>query len=235
MTKIVDDRGFNQIYKPEGATKIRLQRRAMFFTEEMNKSESCSVLEIGCGTGEVSYWIAQQIKGTVLGTDLSQQFVDQANENYKLPNLQYKVVDFNKPEDLNNKKFDYIIGNGILHHLYYNLDEVFISFKKLLSDKGKIIFMEPNIYNPYCALIFKIPTLRKSAKLEPDEMAFSKPFVTDKLKKHDYTNIHVAYRDFLLPGIPMWLVKPSIYTGNILERIPLIKMVSQSIFIVASK
>jgi 2-polyprenyl-3-methyl-5-hydroxy-6-metoxy-1,4-benzoquinol methylase len=235
MTKIVDDRGFNQIYKPEGATKIRLQRRATFFAEEMDKYESCSVLEIGCGTGEVSYWIAQQIKGTVIGTDLSQQFVDQANQNYKLPNLQYKVVDFNKPEDLNNQKFDYIIGNGILHHLYYNLDEVFISFKKLLSDKGKIIFMEPNIYNPYCTLIFKIPTLRKSAKLEPDEMAFSKPFVTTKLKKHSYTNIKVAYRDFLLPGIPMWLVNPSIYVGNVLEKIPLIKMVSQSIFIVASK
>lgn len=235
MAKIVDDRGFNQIYKPEGATKIRLQRRAMFFTDKMNKSEPCSVLEIGCGTGEVSYWIAEQVKGTVLGTDLSQQFVDQANLNYKLPNLQYKVVDFNKPEDLNNQKFDYIIGNGILHHLYYNLDEVLISFKKLLSDNGKIIFMEPNIYNPYCALIFKIPKLRISAKLEPDEMAFSKTFITNKLKKHNYSNIQVDYRDFLLPGIPMWLVNPSIYAGNVLEKIPFIKMVSQSIFIVASK
>jgi len=104
-----------------------------------------------------------------------------------------------------------------------------------LNDNGKIIFMEPNIYNPYCALIFKIPALRTHAKLEPDEMAFSKTFISDKLKKHQYTTIQVTYRDFLLPGIPMWLVKPSIYIGNFLEKMPVLKMVSQSIFIVASK
>ena len=80
----------------------------------------------------------------------------------------------------------------------------------LLKDKGKIIFLEPNLFNPYIYLIFSYESLRKKAHLEPDEMAFSKPFIVEKLKKAGFSNIQVEYRDFLLPGIPESLVKPSI-------------------------
>jgi hypothetical protein len=71
----------------------------------------------------------------------------------------------------------------------------------LLKDGGKIIFLEPNIYNPYVYLIFSYAALRKATHLEPDEMAFSKSFATDKLAKAGYKNIKVEYKDFLLPGV----------------------------------
>ena len=94
--------------------------------------------------------------------------------------------------------------------------------------------MEPNIYNPYVAAIFKNKTLRKWAKLEPDEMAFSKDFIRMRLVAAEFKDIKITYKDFLLPGIPELLITPSIVAGNILERTPL-KFISQSILISAAK
>jgi 2-polyprenyl-3-methyl-5-hydroxy-6-metoxy-1,4-benzoquinol methylase len=232
MSSIKDDRGFNQGFELVKSTKIRMKRRANWIMGEFESGKK-SVLEIGCGRGEVSNWIAEQTKMDILATDLCVPFIESAKEKYQLPNLKFEVLDFNNASQVNGRKFDYIIGNGILHHLYYNLPQALTAIKSLLNKNGKMIFMEPNIYNPYCALIFKVPILRIKAHLEPDEMAFSKSFISNELSKTGFSNIKVSYKDFLLPGVPDFAIKPLIQFGNIAERIPGIKMLSQSIFIVA--
>ena len=233
MASIKDDRGFNQGFELVKSTEIRMRRRAEWMLAEMQSGAPKQILEIGCGTGEVSFWIAEKTKHHVLGTDLCVPFIDHAKQNLVLPNLQFEVLDFNKPEQVQNRKFDYIIGNGILHHLYFHLDEALVTLRNLLNEGGKIVFMEPNIYNPYCALIFNYA--RSWANLEPDEMAFSKNYISEKLGKAGYQNIQVEYKDFLLPGIPSTLITPSVVIGDVLEKIPLVKMASQSIFISAQK
>jgi 2-polyprenyl-3-methyl-5-hydroxy-6-metoxy-1,4-benzoquinol methylase len=233
-TSIVDDRGYNQGFSETYALKKRMERRADWIINEMQPSVDKKTLEIGCGTGYVAYYIAQKTTMQVIGSDLCVPFIEGAKKNYILPNLSYDTLDFNKAAAAINNKFDYIIGNGILHHLYYHLDEALITLKSLLNTDGKIIFMEPNIYNPYVAAIFKNATLRKWAKLEPDEMAFSKTYINNKLQVAGFKHITISYKDFLLPGIPKILVTPSIITGNILEKTPF-KYISQSILIAASK
>jgi hypothetical protein len=113
------------------------------------------------------------------------------------------------------------------------LDVALVNLKKLLKPGGKIIFWEPNLSNPYVYLIFTYPSIRKKANLEPDEMAFSKKFIEQKLQIAGFKQINVSYRDFLLPGIPEILVKPSIVIGDIVEKIPVLRNVSQSLFIEA--
>lgn len=233
MRSIQDDRGFNQGFKLVKSTEIRMRRRADWMIAEMIPDGKKNILEIGCGTGEVSFWIAEKTGMNVLGTDLCVPFIEEAKKNLLLPNLQFEVLDFNKPDDVKNRKFDYIIGNGILHHLFFHLDEALVTLRNLLNENGKIIFMEPNIYNPYCAIIFNYA--RNWANLEPDEMAFSKSFITKKLEKNKYKNIRVAYKDFLLPGIPDFMISPSIILGNVFEKVPLVKNISQSVFITARK
>jgi 2-polyprenyl-3-methyl-5-hydroxy-6-metoxy-1,4-benzoquinol methylase len=235
MSSIKDDRGFNQGFTLTKATEIRMQRRADWMMNRMSAGKDADILEIGCGTGEIAYWIAEQSGKRVLGTDLCVPFIEDAKKKYVLPNLQYDVLNFNQLEDFKDRRFDYIIGNGILHHLYYHLDEALVNLRLLLKDGGSIIFMEPNIYNPYCALIFNIPVLRKKASLEPDEMAFSASFIQKKLKKAGFSTAEVDYLDFLLPGIPEFMIKPSIAVGSVVEKIPVLNKISQSIFIVAKK
>jgi len=234
MAAITDDRGFNQIFEQTEGNLIRLKRRADWMIQEMAPSPNKKILEIGCGTGYVSYYLAEKTQMQMIGSDLCKPFIEEAKAKYVSPKLSYEVLDFNEAANSIHNKFDYIIGNGILLHLYYNLSDVFPTLKNLLNPGGKIIFMEPNIYNPYVAAIFKNPTLRKWANLEPDEMAFSKSYIDKKLRNADFKNINIAYKDFLLPGIPEIFIKPSISIGNILEKTPL-KIISQSILISATK
>lgn len=231
MATIKDDRGYSQGFELSLSTTVRMQRRTDLFLSEMNITPATRILEIGCGTGEVSYWMASQSPAQVLGTDVCVPFIEDAKKKYQLPNLQYRVLDFNDADVLSGERFDYIVGNGILHHLYYNLDRDLVSIRSLLKENGKILFMEPNFYNPYIYFIFSYPKLRAWAHLEPDEMAFSKRFITSALIRAGFIQVEVDYKDFLLPGIPSFLITPSIWIGAIAERLPLVKKVSQSIFI----
>jgi ubiquinone/menaquinone biosynthesis C-methylase UbiE len=201
----------------------------------MRSPLSGNVLEIGCGTGANSFFLARKTGLDVLGTDICVPFIEEAKERFQLPNLRYGVLDFNQASQFDGETFDYIVGNGILHHLYHHLSDALRNMRRLLKPEGKVIFLEPNLYNPYIFSIFRFPRLRKLAHLEPDEMAFSKRHVTKLLSSAGYRDIRVEYKDFLLPGIPDALIGPSIAVGAVLERVPLVRMTSQSIFISATK
>ena len=234
MRSVRDDRGFNQGWAEGRATNVRAERRCDYMIAQMRKPAGGSVLEIGCGTGRNSFLIASKTGMRVLGTDLCVPFIAEANERFRLPHLRYAVLDFNKAAAFEGETFDYIVGNGILHHLYYHLGDALRNMRRLLKPGGKLVFLEPNLHNPYVFSIFRIPYLRRLAHLEPDEMAFTAHHVSSLLQAAGYRDIRVEYRDFLLPGIPDVFITPSIVVGAILERIPLVRMLSQSIFISAA-
>jgi SAM-dependent methyltransferase len=235
MSSVKDDRGYNQGFSDSLATRIRTERRAGYVISQMTPAPGQNALEIGCGLGDLAHHVARRTNLDVLGTDLCAPFVASAEQNYKLPNLRYRVADLNRPEALAGEKFDYVFGNGILHHLYYHLDEDLSRLREVLKDGGRLIFMEPNRFNPYVYLIFTFPRLRKLARLEPDEMAFTPKFITEKLTRAGFHDVRVEFRDFLLPGIPNFLIGPSIALGAALERVPVLRCLSQSIYITATK
>ena len=237
MASIVDDRGFNQGFVPTKALIQRTQRRCDALVAEMDLSRRSEVLELGCGTGELSYLLAQKSGTNVIGTDLCKPFVERARETYQLSNLSYEMLDLRAAEQLESMagRFDYVVGNGILHHVYHDLDDVLTKLKSLLRPGGKLLFWEPNLLNPYVTLIFNIPFLRKVAKLEPDEMAFTPSFIRAKLEKAGLEVLRVETRDFLLPNTPDLFIRPVVHIGDILERISALNWLAQSIFISASR
>jgi len=238
MPSIKDDRGFNQGFKPSRALEIRTSRRCNFIDSQIIKRKSIDILEIGCGTGDLAYLLANKTGQKVYGTDLCSPFIEEAQKKYATDNLEFAILDFNDVENneyFHDKKFDYIVGNGILHHLYHDLDETLKNLNFLLKKDGKIIFLEPNIINPYCLFIFKTKLGRKLANLEPAEMAFTKKFITEKLASSKFSEISVQHKDFLLPVTPGFLIKLVILLGRVLENIPLLNKLSQSIYITARK
>lgn len=235
MASLTDDRGYNQMFAPSEAMKIRSERRCDMLLAAMVLTSESRILELGCGTGEIANFIAGKTNAQVIGIDICKPFIEEAQKKHVKPNLSFEVLDFNDPQSLSGIKYDYIIGNGILHHLYFDLDNALQNIKQLLKEDGKMIFLEPNLVNPYCYLIFSYPYFRKKANLEPDEMAFTKRFILNKLQKNGFKNNSVYYKDFLIPITPKMLIKLLIATGNILERIPILRMLSQSIFIVGQK
>jgi len=236
MPSIKDDRGYNQGFKPSKALEIRTARRCDYIDSQIIKRENIDILEIGCGTGELAYLLAKKTGQKVFGSDLCAPFIEKAKKKYSAKNLEFAIVDFNDIENneyFHDKKFNYIVGNGILHHLYNNLDETLKNLNFLLKKDGKIIFLEPNILNPYCLFIFKTKLGRKLANLEPAEMAFTKKFISEKLTSSNFSESSFHHKDFLLPVTPAFLIKPVILLGGVLEKIPIIKKLSQSIYITA--
>jgi 2-polyprenyl-3-methyl-5-hydroxy-6-metoxy-1,4-benzoquinol methylase len=241
MSSIKDEKGYNQSFVKTFAQDIRIQRRFDYMINQMDieytDPKNINVLEIGCAEGDGLKYLVSKTGFTALGTDISQLFINQARID-SIPNLSFEVVDFNDESsfvgEMEYSKFDYIIGNGILHHLYYNLENSLINLRKLLKPNGKIIFIEPNLYNPYIFLIFKIMKLRRLANLEPDEMAFTDKYIKKLVIKAGFSDCKTEIRDFLLPNTPKWLIKPVIILGSLLEK-TFLKNIAQSIFIVAVK
>jgi SAM-dependent methyltransferase len=235
MASIVDDRGYNQVFVSSPAMELRTQRRVQAMLEEMNLQSCCRILELGCGSGEASHLMALQTKADVLGVDLCESFIETAKAQHRLPNLRFAVMDLLK-EDLSSQvggPFDYIVGNGILHHLRADLPTVLIRLKKLLAPNGRLIFWEPNLANPYVFLIFKIKALRRLARLEPAEMAFTRGELENIFRRAGFTDVKSNCRDFLIPNTPCLCIKPVVGLGAILERIPCLSWLAQSVFIVS--
>jgi SAM-dependent methyltransferase len=230
-----DEGGYNQGWTGGLATQVRGERRARLLSETMTSGPSRQVLEIGCGRGEIACQIEEATGMQVLGIDRSPAFVEEARSKASQPNVRFEVMDFTRPEDLQGRTFDYAVGNGILHHLYYNLPESLGAIRDLLAVGGQIMFLEPNLHNPYVYAIFSRASLRRWAKLEPDEMAFSRRFIINQLTQVGFSEIDVGYRDFLLPGVPEWMIKPSIRVGDVAEETPGLKHLAQSLFIRARR
>ena len=234
MRSVRDESGYNQGWTGGLSLRIRTERRCDLMISQMEPAASRTVLEIGCGRGELARLLGAKTGMRVLGVDVSKTFVAEARANTVEDNVQFDVLDFTQPEDMIGRKFDYVVGNGILHHLYYDVASSLASMRGLLLDGGRIVFLEPNLHNPYVYSIFTRPRLRKLARLEPDEMAFSRKYAVGFLGDAGFTDITVEYRDFLVPGVPDWLIRPIVAAGGVAERTPGLKHMAQSLFIAAT-
>jgi 2-polyprenyl-3-methyl-5-hydroxy-6-metoxy-1,4-benzoquinol methylase len=77
-------------------------------------------LDIACGTGNYSFYLAQHCFTDVLGVDFSQKALDIArknNEKLQLP-VRFAFADVTKIADaVHDEQFDFIFDYSILHHL----------------------------------------------------------------------------------------------------------------------
>ncbi len=171
-----------------------------------------------------------------MGLDRSEQFIEEARATATSTNIQFEALDFRQVEErFGSRQFDYVVGNGILHHLYYDLHSALLTMRNLLTDDGRIAFLEPNLHNPYVYLVFTFSKLRSRARLEPDEMAFSRRFAIKALRDAGFSDVDVQYRDFLVPGVPTWAIRPVVGAGRVAEALPGAKHLAQSLFISAQR
>jgi ubiquinone/menaquinone biosynthesis C-methylase UbiE len=108
------------------------------------------VLEYGCATGDISVLWAKK-GANVTGIDISEQAIYQAKQKAKKENLHINFIVANAENTgLNDKEFDIIIGNGIIHHL--DLNNAYRELSRLIKNNGKIILLEPLGHNPFINL-----------------------------------------------------------------------------------
>lgn len=107
-----------------------------------------NILDLGCGFGETAVFWAK--KGALVeAIDISSESISIANKLAKRHKVSNRC-NFQQmtAENLNykNEYFDFVFGNGVLHHveLLPSLKEI----KRVLKKDGKAVFVEPLAYNP---------------------------------------------------------------------------------------
>jgi SAM-dependent methyltransferase len=235
VPSIVDDRGFNQGFSWNPTQEVRMRRRAEAILEALPAGPQ-KVLEWGCGTGELAHFLSNG-SSKVTGADLCAPFIEQATKNFGRQNLTF--VETNLATEDGRAKlgrdWDAIVGNGILHHLYHHIDEALVSMRSMLRPGGRFVFWEPNLFNPYVFATFSFAPLRKLTRLEPDEMAFTPKWIEGHLRTAGFSAIDVSYRDFLVPNLPFSLVPLVTGAGAVVEKLPVVRRLAQSLFITATR
>ena len=105
------------------------------------------VLEVGCGMGRYTLLLAE--RGLrVEGLDLSPVLLERLRSfdagRFQIP-LHCADI-WEAPMEL-RERFDAVVGFFALHHLH-DLARCFASMARLVRPGGRIVFLEPNAYNP---------------------------------------------------------------------------------------
>lgn len=113
---------------------------------------SCqSILDVACGTGEMTCWIAQQTTGKVIGVDVSEQQLEIGQKHAKA--LGVKNIEFRKLSafdlDKMRETFDFIYCRFLLVHIQRPEDVLQAMHKRLRQD-GIIACEEATVSVSFC-------------------------------------------------------------------------------------
>ncbi|MCE5250639.1 class I SAM-dependent methyltransferase [bacterium] len=211
------------------AGKVRWNRRVRMLishiTAEMN------VLEIGCGTGCLTLEL-ERTGAAITAVDISRDLLERARLRITSPRVTFLEEDCchsRFPDDT----FDTIIGSSVLHHL--DIDAALHEIYRLLKPGGSIFFTEPNMLNPQIALQKNIPYLKRKLGDSPDETAFIRWSLKNKMLKEGFSAIKIVPFDFLHPGIPRSLISIVQPLCSWAEKIPMVSEIAGSLYIRAVK
>ncbi len=102
------------------------------------------IIDMGCGTGEITYKISKNNLNNILGIDISNNCISMAKKNFK--NIKFIVGDIENTK-LKKGSVDIIFLCGILHH-FINYEKVIREINRILKNNGKVFIFEPNAKNP---------------------------------------------------------------------------------------
>lgn len=112
--------------------------------DTMDDWDGLSVLDIGCGEGDLAAMISIAGAKKVRGIDYSIEAINLANERYNIDNLSFDCVDGRDVCEV----YDVIVMAGVLEHI----DDPFLMLNSLmknnLSRNGVLITASPSFMNP---------------------------------------------------------------------------------------
>jgi ubiquinone/menaquinone biosynthesis C-methylase UbiE len=101
-----------------------------------NRSKKIKILDIGCGSGEISRFFNNL---DYIGIDVNPDYIEFARKIYK---KNFEVMNAQKLR-FKKRYFDYVVIIGVLHHIDdKNCNLILNEITRVIKDNGKIIIIE---------------------------------------------------------------------------------------------
>ena len=127
-----------------------------------------TVLDIACGSGYGTYKIANKTANKVIGGDISKEAVEECNRTWKMPNLNYRVLN-GTAIDFPDGFFNKVVSFETIEHTTEYM-KMLNELKRVMRDDGTAFISTPNILinspkgyveNPYHTQEFQLGELHK--------------------------------------------------------------------------
>lgn len=217
------------------AAAIRIIRRVQLLRERLAPAHGATVLEIGCGVGNLSRELARSLPACQLvACDISEAATRAAHRAEPSGNLRYLVADCSELP-VRTRSVDFVVGRSILHHVP-NLSNVLVELNRVLAPGGKLFFSEPNPRNPHTKLVSHFGFLRRLDQWSEDELPIPATQLRAVLEREAaFIGISVYPYDFVHPATPLWLAKRIDRYNDFLCSLPGLRHLAGSLIVTAEK
>jgi 2-polyprenyl-3-methyl-5-hydroxy-6-metoxy-1,4-benzoquinol methylase len=139
-----------------------IQERNFYVIRQIKKYNLKSLLDVGCGVGDLCYLAASIVKLSV-GIDYANEMIKIAKKKFKKKNLNFINESIFKYKPKNN--FDCISANGFIEYLSLNDIKKFLDqTNSLLNKSGYLVFGTRNrLFNLFSLNKFSTNELRKKS------------------------------------------------------------------------
>jgi SAM-dependent methyltransferase len=215
------------------AGRVRREQRSALLSAAtgLAADPTARVLELGCGTGEFTRPMARVTRARFVAVDVTPPLLAYARTDLP-PNVTVAAADV-EHLPFASASFDAVVGNAVLHHL--RLDRAVPEVLRVLRPGGHFCFAEPNMLNPQVFLERNVRWIGRWLDNSPDETAFMRWRLARELRRHGLVDVRVRPFDFLYPLTPAPLIRPMEKLGRVLERLPVIREIAGSLFVVARR
>ena len=227
MNKTFVEHNDSQVEYFEGSKKRRMvPKESTYIANQIDKLVDVSglkkdqdILEIGCGMGRYTIPLLERgyrVTGLDISGGLLRKLEDHNVNDRPIELYCEDILDLPKKTD---KKFDVVVGFFTLHHMH-DLQAVFESCKDLLKDDGRIVFLEPNPFNPLYYIQIAL-TPRQKWSMEKGLIRLTKRRMFENLENSRFVNQRLLRFGFCPPFIVNR--KIGFILEGVLERLPLPK------------
>lgn len=120
---------------------------AIALTEILATVSFTSCLEIGCGTGKNTVWLAAKTQ-RLLSADLSEEMLAKAKQKITAPHVNFIQTDITKAWNFTSDTFQLATFSLVLEHIE-NLDEIFKELSVKIESGGHVYIGELHPFKQY--------------------------------------------------------------------------------------